>query len=1203
MVAQTQSVIKIKRSTTAGAPGTTLSAGELAYSGLAGTQSNGGDRLYIGINSTQSVIGGKYFTDMMSHTGGILQTSFVSALLTDAFGKIDQVKTTNLTFGGASGAGYDNSIRATNTNGGIYLETNGTGSGGGKVHISNAYYLPNTDGADGYVLTAHNDGSTTWAAPASTLTITADTNTAGDVNISLLSETLDIAGDSTQGISTTTDPANNKITISASDATSSQKGVAKFSSSDFDMSTPGTAQLVNAVAKEFTADTGSAVSLTAHSLKIAGDPTTGTNTTASSNKITITNTIATASQLGVSRFSLSYFAVDAGGEVTANLATTTSAGVAYFPASQFGVSNGSVSILEATNTQEGVAKFDIKNFDLTTPGKVTALAIYLGSTKLELGDLTGTNKDLTGMDSIAVGQLKLMDNKLSTTTANANLLLSPNGSGLVKISDAYTLPGTAGSDGYVLMTNGSTAASWQQVGKSLKFKDDSATEETVDLLTQDLVILGDTTLTTGAIITTASAPGGVPQLVISARTASTTRTGIASFSSDSFGVDGAGVVTIKAAGVSNTQLAHSSITFGTSTYNLGDAGVGNTGHNDFVGMDYAEFSNITIGLSADTNITGGGASSIISKIGNLVLGGNTAVQINTGSGSFTLPTGRGTAGYYLKTDAAGGTSWSQVSTTLHMAGDNSTTDAFDLINDTLTFIGDNTHGLTVEVASNGHVTFTVSDAGTGSTSGTKGVASFKDVDFSVTSGFVSLADSVVKSVAGDTGTLTPASHSFTVAGTSAQGIVTSATGSTLTITADDATDTQKGVASFSSTNFNHSSGAISSKAIYLGSTALNLGDATGTNTTVIGLTSVTIGDIQIHNDNVIENVGASSNISLQPGTGGSVDVNHTTITNVADPQNPTDAANRRYVDNVAAGLHVHKPAVVATTGTLAYISGGSVTYANGTDPTKPGIGAKITLSTALSLMDGQNFGTDVVSGDRILVKNEDLGLGPFANGVYTIDATFKILTRADDFNTPALIHGGDFVFVEYGTKYGATGWVQTQDTDLISSGVGGSDIEFQQFAGTGTYTNGDGIKLDGNVFSVHLSTIAGAGGLEFNTGELRIASTLAGDGLTYADGVLTVGGTADRITVSANAVDIASTYVGQTSITTLGTITSGTWHADVIGTTYGGTGLSSYAKGDLIYASATDTLSKLTAGNSYQFLMQDATGVPVWSDIDGGEYA
>ena len=51
-------------------------------------------------------------------------------------------------------------------------------------------------------------------------------------------------------------------------------------------------------------------------------------------------------------------------------------------------------------------------------------------------------------------------------------------------------------------------------------------------------------------------------------------------------------------------------------------------------------------------------------------------------------------------------------------------------------------------------------------------------------------------------------------------------------------------------------------------------------------------------------------------------------------------------------------------------------------------------------------------------------------------------------------------------------------------------------------------------------------------------------------------GTANRITVAADSVDIASTYVGQTSITTLGTIGTGTWQGSVVGPTYGGTGVN-----------------------------------------------
>lgn len=60
---------------------------------------------------------------------------------------------------------------------------------------------------------------------------------------------------------------------------------------------------------------------------------------------------------------------------------------------------------------------------------------------------------------------------------------------------------------------------------------------------------------------------------------------------------------------------------------------------------------------------------------------------------------------------------------------------------------------------------------------------------------------------------------------------------------------------------------------------------------------------------------------------------------------------------------------------------------------------------------------------------------------------------------------------------------------------------------------------------------------------------------TYTDAKLkTLTGTADRITIGGTStdptVDIASTYVGQSSITTLGTIGAGTWQGTSISTTY-----------------------------------------------------
>jgi len=65
-----------------------------------------------------------------------------------------------------------------------------------------------------------------------------------------------------------------------------------------------------------------------------------------------------------------------------------------------------------------------------------------------------------------------------------------------------------------------------------------------------------------------------------------------------------------------------------------------------------------------------------------------------------------------------------------------------------------------------------------------------------------------------------------------------------------------------------------------------------------------------------------------------------------------------------------------------------------------------------------------------------------------------------------------------------------------------------------------------------------------------ITGVTAGNGLTGGgnSGALTlaVGGTTNRISVSDDAIDIDSNYVGQDSITTLGTITTGTWNGTAI---------------------------------------------------------
>lgn len=179
-----------------------------------------------------------------------------------------------------------------------------------------------------------------------------------------------------------------------------------------------------------------------------------------------------------------------------------------------------------------------------------------------------------------------------------------------------------------------------------------------------------------------------------------------------------------------------------------------------------------------------------------------------------------------------------------------------------------------------------------------------------------------------------------------------------------------------------------------------------------------------------------------------------------------------------------------------------------------------------------------------------------------------------------------------GVTYGKTGWVQTNHYLSSFSGQ-----VWTQFSGAGAYVAGSGLTLTGTTFDV------GAGnGISVTDNAVSLADSAAGNGLTFDTGVISAVGTADRISVTADAIDIASTYVGQTSITTLGTITTGTWSADTIATTKGGTGLTSFATGDMLYASDTNTLSKLTAGTAGKVLQINGSGLPVWADLDGGTY-
>ena len=198
-----------------------------------------------------------------------------------------------------------------------------------------------------------------------------------------------------------------------------------------------------------------------------------------------------------------------------------------------------------------------------------------------------------------------------------------------------------------------------------------------------------------------------------------------------------------------------------------------------------------------------------------------------------------------------------------------------------------------------------------------------------------------------------------------------------------------------------------------------------------------------------------------------------------------------------------------------------------------------------------------------------------------------------------------FIFVQEGNVLHNTGWVATVD-DIPGFDIGVDDIIFQQFSGAGTYEAGAGLDLDGAVFSVNT-----ANGIEVVSDNVQLASTVAGNGLTYSSGVLNVVGTADRITANANNIDIASTYVGQSSIVTVGTLTTGALGTGftTVAVPQGGTGAVTFTTNGILYGNSTNAL-QVTAAGTYdvtngvgQFLSVNSSGVPTWTDIiDGGTY-
>lgn len=75
-----------------------------------------------------------------------------------------------------------------------------------------------------------------------------------------------------------------------------------------------------------------------------------------------------------------------------------------------------------------------------------------------------------------------------------------------------------------------------------------------------------------------------------------------------------------------------------------------------------------------------------------------------------------------------------------------------------------------------------------------------------------------------------------------------------------------------------------------------------------------------------------------------------------------------------------------------------------------------------------------------------------------------------------------------------------------------------------------------------------------------------------------------------------------TAITTVGTVTAGVWNGTAVDATHGGTNQTSWTRGDLLVATAANTLGKLGIGTSGYFLKSDGTD-PSWAALAASDIA
>ncbi len=324
-------------------------------------------------------------------------------------------------------------------------------------------------------------------------------------------------------------------------------------------------------------------------------------------------------------------------------------------------------------------------------------------------------------------------------------------------------------------------------------------------------------------------------------------------------------------------------------------------------------------------------------------------------------------------------------------------------------------------------------------------------------------------------------------------------------------------------------------------------------------------------------IGATSNTSNS-----TISFAGNRIQNVATPTAATDAANKQYVDSARAGIDVHESvrcigtsqlaanyvqteaagSTTAITATITFTSNGAQSF-DGVTPTS---GQSVLITGGIS---------GSVTANSVTISNGSDANKFTANGIYTVTregtaGTTCVLTRRTDTDDNLELEGGTFTFIQEGSNYADSAWICTNDTATNpitfapSTGTTGV-ITFVQFSGAGQITAGAGLTKTGNTLDVGQGT---------------------------------------GITVNADSIQISATYVGQTSINTLGTVTTGTWNASTIALAYGGLGTTQFTQNGVLYGNAATSILVTAQSGAAGAILQTTTsgGAPTFATTLRGDY-